>query len=193
MDGFVRFERSIVDSAFYRDINCKVLYFHLRLLSTYNSYMFGKHKLQAGQCVSSIRRLASETGLSIKEVRNAIDRLVYYGEIEIRERSKGRYGGTIFTLLNCYERCKEDDADIDFVRKVADCLTLDVYYDITNIAELLHWKRRLRECEMFLENGAKHAGREETKFTFLKDLPAIRKQLERLERKEAFFGFKPQK
>ena len=93
MDGFIKLERSLVDAAFYKDINCKVLFIHLRLMAAYNSYIFGPYELQAGQCVSSIRRLSAETGLSVKEVRNAIDRLIEYGEIEIRERKKASLNG----------------------------------------------------------------------------------------------------
>lgn len=191
MDGFIKLERSLVDAAFYKDINCKVLFIHLRLMAAYNSYIFGPYELQAGQCVSSIRRLSAETGLSVKEVRNAIDRLIEYGEIEIRERGRGRYGGTIFTLLNGYER--ERGADSGMAEKVEEALALDVYFGITNIPEVLHWKRRFKECEKFLKDMLSHTHNEKTKEIVSKNLTEIQMQLERLSRKEAHFGFVKQK
>ena len=191
MDGFIKLERSLVDAAFYKDINCKVLFIHLRLIAAYNSYIFGPYELQAGQCVSSIRRLSAETGLSVKEVRNAIDRLIEYGEIEIRERGRGRYGGTIFTLLNGYEREKAEPSEI--IKKLEEAKNIDIYFDVTNISEVLHWKRRLKECEKFLKDLLSHVNDEKTRFEAAEDLKEISKQLERLERKEAHFGLKIQK
>lgn len=190
MDGFIKLERSIVDSLFYKDINAKVLYFHLRLLSTYNGYKLGKFQLQAGQCVSSVRRLASDTGLSVKEVRCAIQRLIEYGEIETRERRRGRYGGTIFTLLNCYERERVAVETENLADMVKEALELDVYFDILNPTEMLFWKRRFFDIDEKLKSLIKNGGSSDTmKEIFIHDLELIQLQLQRLERKEKQFGF----
>ena len=190
MDGFIKLERSLVDSIFYKDINAKVLYLHLRLLATYNGYKFGVYQLQAGQCVSSVRRLAKETGLTVKEVRCAIDRLIDYGEIETRERNRGRYGGTIFTLLNCYERDRVYKDTNNFYEKVKEALELDVYFDILNPAELMFWKKRFFELDEKLQEIIKTGQSSDTmKEIFINDLEKLHLQMERLVRKEKHFGF----
>ncbi len=193
MDGFIKIERNIVNARFYKDVNAKVLYMHLRLLATYNGYIFGKYQLQAGQCVSSVRRLAEETGLTVKEVRGAIDRLIQYGEIETRERNKGRYGGTVFTLLNSYERERayywDTAAGTDFILQLKEAQELDVYFDITNAVEMLHWKKRLIDLEYSLQKFLSHTHRPETRQAFLTDLAKIQHQLTRIKKKEEHFGF----
>ena len=60
----------------YKDIPCKVLLIHLLLNTAYEDYEtedgFTVHR---GYCLTSIRQLSEETGLSVREVRTALDKL----------------------------------------------------------------------------------------------------------------------
>lgn len=94
MNGFVQVERRILKECFYKDIPCKVLYLHLVLIAAYTDFEFAGHPLHSGQIWTSVRRLADETGLSVKEVRGGLDRLQRAHEIKV----EGHRDGSLITL-----------------------------------------------------------------------------------------------
>lgn len=100
MNGFVPLEREVVKYEFYRDIPAKTLYLHLRLISTYSCYNYGGVDLLPFQVLTSVRKLAYETGLTVKQVRLALDRLSSCSAIDVEVRGRGRYGGTLITIQN---------------------------------------------------------------------------------------------
>ena len=68
--------RQITDWELYKDINSKVLFLHLLLTAAYTDYTTSDgFVVHAGCCFTSIRQLADETGLSIRQVRTALERL----------------------------------------------------------------------------------------------------------------------
>ena len=76
MKGWIKMFRQITDWELYKDINSKVLFLHLLLTAAYTDYTTSDgFVVHTGCCFTSIRQLADETGLSIRQVRTALDRL----------------------------------------------------------------------------------------------------------------------
>ena len=76
MKGWIKMFRQITDWELYKDINSKVLFLHLLLTAAYTDYTTSDgFVVHAGCCFISIRQLADETGLSIRQVRTALERL----------------------------------------------------------------------------------------------------------------------
>ena len=76
MKGWIKMFRQITDWELYKDVNSKVLFLHLLLTAAYTDYTTSDgFVVHAGCCFTSIRQLADETGLSIRQVRTALERL----------------------------------------------------------------------------------------------------------------------
>ena len=107
--GFIALFRSFLDWDLYGDIPCKVLFIHLILRACRKDTTVFGVQLKCGSVLTSYNKLAEETGLTVKSVRNAICRLIKNGEITQKTTSK-------FQVLNVvnfgvYQRCE------DFIRK----------------------------------------------------------------------------
>lgn len=74
--GWVKMYRKMVEWEHYKDIATKVLFFHLLLSAAYeeteNENGFIIH---SGYVLTSIRQLADETGLTVRQVRTSLEKL----------------------------------------------------------------------------------------------------------------------
>lgn len=95
-DGFVKIHRIFLDWPWYLDINTKVLFIHMILKANWKDGRFRDTTVPRGSFVSSIAKLAEETGLTNDEVRTAISHLIHTKEVT--KRSTNRY--TMFTVIN---------------------------------------------------------------------------------------------
>ena len=94
--GFICLFRSFLEWGWYTDINTKVLFVHMLLKANWKEGNFKGTIVPRGSFVSSIVKLAEETGLTGDEVRTAISHLVRTGEIT--KQSTNKY--TVFTVVN---------------------------------------------------------------------------------------------
>lgn len=94
--GFVILHRALLDWEWYSDPNTARLFIHLILTVNHASGQWHGIEIERGQRVSSYAKLASETGLSVKEVRTALNHLKKTGEVAHKASSK--YG--LFTVVN---------------------------------------------------------------------------------------------
>lgn len=94
--GFICLFRSLLEWPWYLDINTKVLFIHMLLKANWKEGKFRDITVPRGSFVSSIAKLAEETGLTNDEVRTAISHLI--STKEITKRSTNRY--TVFTVVN---------------------------------------------------------------------------------------------
>ena len=94
MQGFLKFPRSFLSWEFYKIPSVKILYLHLVLLSTFSDYAYNGQNLRAGQVWTSVRRLAADTGLTVKQVRYALAYLEGHSEIH----TEGHTNGTLITI-----------------------------------------------------------------------------------------------
>ena len=74
--GFVIEPREIMNNEWYTEPNTMHLYRHCRLRANYSDTKWRGIELKRGQFVTSINTLSEETGLSVRQVRTAIDKQV---------------------------------------------------------------------------------------------------------------------
>lgn len=94
--GFIRLFRDFLCWSWYLDLNTKVLFIHMLLKANWKEGRFRDITVPRGSFVSSIAKLAEETGLTADEVRTAISHLI--STKEITKQSTNRY--TVFTVVN---------------------------------------------------------------------------------------------
>ena len=96
MNGWIQLHRKILNWDWYSDINTKVLFIHILLKSNFVSKEWQGITIERGELFTSIKNLSIETGLSEKQVRGAIKKLITTKEIEC----KGASNGTMITVCN---------------------------------------------------------------------------------------------
>lgn len=94
--GFIVIHRKIINWEWYHDTNTFCLFIHLLLTANYEEKRFMGHTIKRGQRVASYRTLAEETGLSVRNVRTAINHLKSTHEVTSYSTSKF----TVFTVVN---------------------------------------------------------------------------------------------
>lgn len=82
MNGWIKLHRQITEWEWYTDIKTFKLWIHLLVTANIVSQKrICGYTLRAGQLITTLPRLQSETGLSIQEIRTAIKHLKDSGEI----------------------------------------------------------------------------------------------------------------
>lgn len=95
-NGFVKFDRKIANWRWYHDVNTFKLFFHLIITANYEPKPFENIIVQRGQRVASYQSLATETQMSVQNVRTALNHLISTGEVTRQSTSKY----TVFTIVN---------------------------------------------------------------------------------------------
>lgn len=99
MAGYIKLFRRLIDWEWYQDTNTKCVFLHLLLLAQHEERRWMGRPIQRGQVVTSHARLVSELGMSLQNIRTALNNLQRSGEII--KNSTNKY--TIITI------CKWDD------------------------------------------------------------------------------------
>lgn len=94
--GFIKISRNILEWEWYSDPCTKSVFIHCILKANWKEKTYKGAKIKRGQFVTSLAALAEETGLSIKNVRTALDHLKATNELAIEASPKGR----IITVKN---------------------------------------------------------------------------------------------
>nr|DAI29070.1 MAG TPA: replisome organizer [Caudoviricetes sp.] len=95
-NGFVKLHRSILKWEWYDDVNTKVVFLHLLLTVSIEDAKWHGITVKRGSRVSSYAKLSKETGLSVKQIRTAIDHLEATGEVARTKHPKY----TVFAINN---------------------------------------------------------------------------------------------
>lgn len=95
-EAFVKFSRKICKWEWYKNAETFKVFVHLILTANYADGRFEGIEVKRGQRVSSFRKLAEETGLTIKQVRTAINHLK--GTHEVAHTSHSKF--SLFTVVN---------------------------------------------------------------------------------------------
>lgn len=90
MSDYIKLSRRILEWEWYSDINTKVLFLHMLLKANWKDGRFQGVEIPRGSFASSYQGLAQETGLSIKNVRTALEHLKSTGEVAVNRQSTGR-------------------------------------------------------------------------------------------------------
>jgi len=129
--NYLKLHRKMLEWGWYSDINTRILFFHCLLKTNWKAGEWCGIKFSAGQFITSLQTLANETGLSVQQVRTALQHLVSTGELTSYQQGKAR----VITVNNWNEYqidnkvdnkevtgCQQDDnkeltTDIDIKNK----------------------------------------------------------------------------
>jgi hypothetical protein len=87
---FIKLYEQIMSWGWYLDVSTFKLFIHLLLKANYSEGVFQGIKVERGQLVTSLAHLSKETGLTIQQVRTAIDHLISTGEVTTLSYAKFR-------------------------------------------------------------------------------------------------------
>ena len=104
---FIKLYDKILNWEWYSDINTFRLFVHLLLKANYKDLKFEGKKILRGQLVTSLVKLSSQTGLSVRQVRVSLDKLKLTGEVTSTAFSKYR----IITIVRYDEYQANDKQD----------------------------------------------------------------------------------
>ena len=105
LNGFVKIHRQMVEWGWYDDPNTKALFLHLLLTATYKDAEYRGYKLKPGDAVVGFKSLSETLGMSVKQVRTAMEHLESTGEITRKATNKF----SIVTIANWELYQLEDD------------------------------------------------------------------------------------
>ena len=93
---YIKVFRKLLNWEWYTDVNTKTLFLHCLLKANWKDGAWRGHTIKRGQFITSLPSLSKETGLSIREVRTALNHLKSTGEVTDKIYSKFR----IITVKN---------------------------------------------------------------------------------------------
>lgn len=94
---FIKINRKILYWEWYTDVPAKTLFFHCLIKANWKDGKFQGKTIRRGQFVTSLSHLAFETGLTVKQVRLALEKLQETGEIRAKSEHR-KY--SVITVLN---------------------------------------------------------------------------------------------
>lgn len=95
-EGYIKLYRRMMKWGWYTDTPTKCVFLHLLFLACYEPCYYKGVQLEPGQAVSSIRQIATDTGLTVKQVRTAINHLKETQEVA--QSPCGKF--SVFTVNN---------------------------------------------------------------------------------------------
>jgi hypothetical protein len=111
MDGWIKLHRSLLGWEWYDDINVKVLFIHLLLRANHSPQNWRGETVETGALITSLSKLANETGLSQKQIRNALKKLEKTEEICIQ---KGRaWTKVIISNYGSYQGVDKEEGTLE--------------------------------------------------------------------------------
>jgi DNA-binding transcriptional regulator YhcF (GntR family) len=87
-EGFAKIHRKILKWEWYDDTPTRSVFIHLIIKANYESNVWRGETLEKGQHITSVKKIADPLGLSVKQVRRALDNLKKTGEIDIQTTNK---------------------------------------------------------------------------------------------------------
>ena len=108
MEGFIYLHRKMLDWEWYDDINTCRVFLHCLFRANWKPCKWHGVDIEPGQFITSLQNLAVETGLSVRQIRTALDHLISTGEVTSKSQSKFR----IITVNN-WDRYQASDKQVD--------------------------------------------------------------------------------
>lgn len=105
--GWVKLHRQLLDWEWYNDVNTTRVFLHLLLVANHKDNNWRGIEIKRGQRLTSISGLASETNLSIKNIRTSIKRLKSTSEVASHSTSQH----TVFTMVN-YDLYQDEASEV---------------------------------------------------------------------------------
>ena len=108
MQGYIKLHRQLLEWEWYSNINVKTLFIHCLLKANHIDKKWLGVLIKKGSFITSYENLSIETGLSIHQIRTALDKLKMTGEVA--SKSTSQY--SIITINN-WDRFQIDDKQND--------------------------------------------------------------------------------
>jgi len=105
--GWVKLHRQLLDWEWYNDVNTTRVFLHLLLVANHKDNNWRGIEIKRGQRLTSISSLASETHLSIKNIRTSIKRLKSTNEVASYSTAQH----TVFTMVN-YDLYQDEASEV---------------------------------------------------------------------------------
>ena len=81
MQGYIKLHRQILEWEWYKNIPVRVLFEHCLLRANHKDKKWQGHLIKKGSFITSYENLSIETGLTVRKVRTALDKLKMTGEV----------------------------------------------------------------------------------------------------------------
>jgi hypothetical protein len=103
-NGWVKLHRGLLDWEWYDDINTCRLFIHCLMRANHKDKSWKGKDIKRGSFFTSLDTLSLETGLSVRQIRTSLDRLISTSELA----SLGQARGRMITIVK-YESYQYDD------------------------------------------------------------------------------------
>ena len=117
-NGYIKLHRKLLDWGWYQDPNTKAVFLHLLLTANFTESEYMGVKIYPGQTVIGRKALAEELGMSVQNVRTALNHLKSTNEITIKSTNKF----SVVTVVG-WEKYQVDERKV--TNKVTSKLTND--------------------------------------------------------------------
>ncbi len=104
--GYIKLHRSMRDWEWYHDLPVYRLFTCMLFMANWKDKRWQGLEVKRGQFVSSLGNLSDETGLTVKQIRRALEKLESTGEVVSKRTNKY----SIYTIVN-YGSYQDDDRD----------------------------------------------------------------------------------
>lgn len=102
--GWVKLHRGLLEWEWYKDANTRGLFIHCLLRANHADNSWRGKEIKRGSFFTSLDTLSTETGLTSRQIRTSLDKLISTGEVS----SSGQARGRMITIAN-YDGYQSDD------------------------------------------------------------------------------------
>lgn len=158
---YIKLSRKITEWEWYSDINVSRLFIHLLISVNWKDGRFQGVEIPRGSMATSYNSLASQTGLSVMQVRTAIKKLNSTGEITVKQHPK--FSVITVNNYNAYQSDnKVNNTDV----------TQEKHRRNTDLTTIEEGKKERREEDIysFSDEKPKELPSEEQVFTTIREL-----------------------
>ena len=101
MNGYILIHRKLLNWQWYKDSNTLHLFIDLLLDANYEDSKVGFQIIKRGQCLTSLKRIHENTGLTYQQIRTSLSKLKKSGEIN--KQTTNRYSIITINKYNDYQ------------------------------------------------------------------------------------------
>ena len=87
-NGWIKLNKKILKWGWYSDVNVKITFLHLLLVANYEEGEYLGQKIKRGQAVIGLGVTSKKIGISIQNLRTALEKLEKSGEITRKSTNK---------------------------------------------------------------------------------------------------------
>ena len=118
-EGFIKLYRKMLEWGWYDDGPTKDVFIHLLLIASYEDKFYRGIPLERGQVVTTVKEMEVKLGLTTRQIRTALSKLISTNEVTKKSTSKF----TVYTINNYadYQVCdKQNDKPATNERQTSD-------------------------------------------------------------------------